>query len=250
MKKRKIFLWWAILVLVLACYERIFSYLGIDKTLFYIRDVFNVFSVSLFIVYIILVLLGITFLFKNRKNRNILLELGVILFSLIILALWWPAGGLTALVSYYLLAAFTEESFKFTVSNNQSEVLSKKEVSSLLLLAILMGISFSLSENLLAFFMQIFQWETLTTSFILWRWLIAALIHAVATGTIALVLMKIKKWGILLRYFIALLLWFAIHIAYNLALLYGLSRLVVLLAIASFIRLTYLIFHIDELYMK
>ncbi|MBQ9554010.1 hypothetical protein IJU97_03500 [bacterium] len=64
---------------------------------------------------------------------------------------------MTALVSYYLLAAFTEESFKFTVSNNQSEVLSKKEVSSLLLLAILMGISFSLSENLLAFFMQIFQ---------------------------------------------------------------------------------------------
>jgi hypothetical protein len=37
------------------------------------------------------------------------------------------------------------------------ESLEKKEVSTLLLLSLLMGLSFSISENLLAFFTQLFQ---------------------------------------------------------------------------------------------
>ena len=157
---------------------------------------------------------------------------------------------MAALVSYYLLAAFTEEGFKFTVSNNQVEKVEKKEISTLLLLAILMGLSFSISENLLAFITILSQGGEITTSMLFWRGLIAALIHCVSTGMIALVLMKIKKGGLLFRYFVALFLGFSIHVCYNLALVYGLSWLVILEAIAAFIALSYLTFHIDELYMK
>jgi hypothetical protein len=49
---------------------------------------------------------------------------------------------------------------------------------------------------------------------------------------------------------VALLLGFSIHIVYNLSLVYNSPLIVVCLAVFAFIALTYLVFHIDELYMK
>ncbi len=249
-KKWQLFLWWALLVLSLFLYEWAFSFFWIDKSLYYIRENFSFWSASLFIFYGVLILLWIMLVFHNWKNKNILLQCGIMIFSLLLLALGWEFWWLSAIVCYYLLAVFTEESFKFSVSNNKVESLEKKEVSTLLLLSLLMGLSFSISENLLAFITQLFQGWELFVSMLFWRWLIASLIHCVATWTIALVLMKMKKWGLLLRYFVALLLGFSIHIVYNLSLVYNSPLIVVCLAVFAFIALTYLVFHIDELYMK
>ena len=119
--KWKSLLWWALLVLALAFYDWIFDAVWVDKWLFYLRDVFNFSSVSLFVVYWLIILVFITTLFRNIKNKNLLLEILVAVLSLIILSFFWWKLWLTVLVLYYILAAFTEEMFKFTVSNNQSQ---------------------------------------------------------------------------------------------------------------------------------
>lgn len=62
--------------------------------------------------------------------------------------------GLSTLVLYYILASSTEEIFKFTLGNNQSESTKKIGSSMLLLFSLLIGFSFSIAENGLAFMLQ------------------------------------------------------------------------------------------------
>ena len=247
--KRKSLVWWALLVVVIALYDWMFTTLGMNKELFYLREVFNFLSVSLFLGYWLCILLLITLLFRNIKNKKILLEIAVALLSLIILSVFWWQLWFVSLVLYYILAAFTEEMFKFTVSNNQSETLDEKKVSLLLFLAILIWLSFSISENIYAFISQLFGWE-LTVGFILGRGLIASLIHCVSTWAIAFILMKIKKWWLLFRYFVALLLGSLIHIFYNISIAYNLTWLVFIFVLIAVVFLSYLFFHMDEIYGK
>ena len=247
--KWKSLLWWALLVLALAFYDWIFDAVWVDKWLFYLRDVFNFSSVSLFVVYWLIILVFITILFRNIKNKKLLLEILVAVLSLIILSFFWWKLWLTVLVLYYILAAFTEEMFKFTVSNNQSQRIDENKVSLLLFLAILIWLSFSISENIYAFISQLIDWD-LSVGFILGRGLIASLIHCISTWAIALVLMKIKKCGLLFRYFVALLLGSLIHIFYNISIVYNLTWLVFIFVVLALIFLSYLFFNMDEIYSK
>jgi hypothetical protein len=118
----------------------------------------------------------------------------------------------------------------------------------LLLLSLLMGLSFSISENLLAFFTQLFQGWEVSVSMLFWRWLIASLIHCVSTWAIALLLMKIKKWWLLFRYFVALLFGSLIHIIYNLSVVNNYTWVILILVLFALIFLSYLFFNIDEIY--
>ena len=245
--KWKSFFWWALLVWTLVLYDWIFDVLWIDKWLFYLRDVFNFNSVSLFVFYSLIVLVFITLLFRNIKNKKLLLEILVAILSLIIFAFLGWKLWLTVLVLYYILAASTEEIFKFTVSNNQSQKLLSSNISLLLFLSVIIWITFSICENLYSFIIQLFN-DNLSVSFILGRGLIASLIHCVSTWAIALILMKIKKWLLVFRYFIALLLGSLIHIVYNLSIVNDLTWIIFLLVIVALVFISYLFFNMDEIY--
>lgn len=247
--KWKSLLWWALLVWALALYDWLFDAIWVDKWLFYLRDVFNFNSVSLFIVYWLIVLVFITLLFRNIKNKKLLLEILVAILSLIILSFFWWKLWLTVLVLYYILAAFTEEMFKFTVSNNQLQRSEESKISLLLFLSVIIWLSFSIFENIYSFGLQFLNWW-LTVWFILGRGVIAALIHCVSTWAIAVILMKMKKWWLVLRYFVALLLGSLIHISYNLAVVNDYTWVIFLLVVFALIFLSYLFFNMDEIYSK
>ncbi len=245
--KWKFLLWWVLLVFVLFLYDFSFDYIWLDRSNFYIRDVFNIQSVSLFIAYWIAVLILITLLFKNIKNKNLILEIWVALLSLVILSLFWWGFWFTVLILYYILAAFTEEIFKFTVSNNQVESSWLHKISFLLFLSVLMWLSFSIAENVFSFIIQFVHWD-ITVWFILGRWVIASLIHCVSTWLIALMLLTIKKWWLIFKYFVALLLWAFVHIVYNIAIVNNITWIVFVLVIFSLVALSYLFFNMDEIY--
>lgn len=245
--KYKSLLWWAVLVSFLALFDYAFDFFWIDKQLFYIRNVSNISSVSIFLMYCLFVLLFITLLFRNLKNNKIILEILVATLSAVIIAFLWLWTWIAVLILYYILAAFSEEIFKFTVSNNQLVKYKDNKISIILLLSVLIWLSFSISENLYSFLVQLFN-EDLSIWFILGRWLIASLIHCVSTWAIALVLMKIKKWWLLFRYFVALLFGSLIHITYNLSVVNNYTWIILILVIFSLVFLSYLFFNMDEIY--
>lgn len=240
-------LWWAVLVSFLALFDYAFDFFWVDKQLFYIRNVSNISSISIFLMYCLFVLLFISLLFRNLNNNKIILEISVATLSAVIIAFLWLWTWIAVLILYYILAAFSEEIFKFTVSNNQLVKYKDNKISVILLLSVLIWLSFSISENLYSFLVQLFN-EDLSVWFILGRWLIASLIHCVSTWVIAIVLLKIRKWWLLFRYFMALLLWSLIHITYNLSIVYNYTWVIFILVIFSLILLSYLFFNMDEIY--
>lgn len=240
-------LWWAVLVSFLALFDYAFDFFWVDKQLFYIRNVSNISSISIFLMYCLFVLLFISLLFRNLNNNKIILEISVATLSAVIIAFLWLWAWIAVLILYYILAAFSEEIFKFTVSNNQLVKYKDNKISVILLLSVLIWLSFSISENLYSFLVQLFN-EDLSVWFILGRWLIASLIHCVSTWVIAIVLLKIRKWWLLFRYFMALLLWSFIHITYNLSIVYNYTWVIFILVIFSLILLSYLFFNMDEIY--
>ena len=237
-----------VLVLVLFGYERLLPLLGLDHSLLFLRENITLWSTANFLVYSLLIVIGITFIFKQIKNKKIWIQILVAVLTLIILAFIGTTLNSSTLILYTLLAASVEEFFKFTVGNNQSESTNKTSPSTLLLFSLLIGFSFGIAENVLAFVLQLIQWSTITTGMLVWRGLLTALIHIVATGSIAFVMMNYRNIGLFWRYILALLLGFTIHSIYNLSLQGGLSFVSILLAVAGGIALSYLIFHLDELY--
>ena len=237
-----------VLVLVLFGYEKLLPLLGLDHSLLFLRENITLWSTANFLVYSLLIVIGITFIFKQIKNKKIWIQILVGCLVLIGLTFIGTTLRSSTLILYTLLAASVEELFKFTLGHNQSESSKKINPSSLLLFSLLIGFSFSIAENLLAFLLQLVQWSSITTGMLVWRGLVTAFIHIVATGSIAFIIMKYRNIGLFWRYIFALLLGFSIHSIYNLSLEAGLSFVSILLAVAGGIALSYLIFHLDELY--
>lgn len=191
-KLKKFLIRGAILVALLFMYEQLFSIFGWDKEHYFIREIISLESVTGFIGYGLLVVCAITLIFRNFNKKKIWLQIIIGLFSMIIITFWGIKIGLASLMIYYALSAFTEEIFKFTLGNNQSESEENHSSSGLLLFTLLIGFSFSIAENILALGVQFFHGEALSSGTLLGRGLIAALVHCVATGLIALILMKMK----------------------------------------------------------
>lgn len=102
-------------------------------------------------------MIGITFIFKQIKNKKIWIQILVAVLTLMILAFIGTTLNSSTLILYTLLAASVEEFFKFTVGNNQSESTNTTSPSTLLLFSLLIGFSFSIAENVLAFVLQLIQ---------------------------------------------------------------------------------------------
>lgn len=246
---RKFLIRWSVLVALLFAYDQAFILFDRDKQLYFIREVISVPSVAGFLGYGLLVVSGITLIFGHYNKKKIWLQILVGILSLLMVVFCGVWLGFTTMVLYYFLAAFTEEIFKFTLGNNRSET-SDPSRSRLLLFALLVGFSFSIAENVLAFWIQLFHGEMISSWTLLWRGLMAALVHCVATGIIALLLIKVKKGWLVLRYGVALLGGFLFHAAYNLALVFWFSWIAVLITVFWGIGLSYLLFNLDELYER
>lgn len=133
-----------------------------------------------------------------------------------------------------------------SLGNVQTASTKARSYSTLLLFSLFDRFFFSVAENVLAFVLEGMFWEGLALGMLWWRGLVASLIHIVATGIIALIMMKNSH----------LLLWdgdvcgiirFFLHFAYNLALVYG-QWWPSDYCLLSIYHLSYLLVSLDELY--
>lgn len=220
--KWRFVLWGAFLVLFLFVYEKLLLLFGLDLSQFSLKEGLNIQSVGMFFVYLLLALVLIFFLNASQKKKEVWIQLLVGFLTLLGLAIGGKVLGAVSLVGYYLLASSSEELLKFSLGQSKTKSLSSRGVSSLLLFSLLIAFSFSFVENLLAFGLELFQKGGIQAGMLIGRGLLSSLIHVVATGSIALVLMKATKGGIFFKYFFALLIGFSLHAIFNLSLAFGL----------------------------
>lgn len=191
--------------------------------------------------------------FQKEKKIWFQILIGVWLLGISIwacgLVFWGESTQIIRFLPYYLILAHTEELFKFSLAHLEEGKQSQPSISSLLAFALLTGMSFALVENLLAFWVLLAQGSQLSTGFLMWRWGIAVMIHIVATWSIAMLLLKLRHLPRYLKYVLALSLGIAIHSIYNRGLAFGVSSVSFVLAIGGFAGLTYMLYHLDELYL-
>ena len=245
---RKSLLQCGILVFLLFIYEKALTLLGFNASFIFSHESLTLPSILLFLIYGFLIVIGIALLFGQSKNKKIWLQIISAILLLWGFSLNRDRLHITNIALYYILAAATEENFKFTLSHNQSEASLLQSPSNLLLFSLLASFSFSVIENLFALGTLIAQGEHITTGILLGRGLITAIIHLVATGSIALIIMKSKKIWSLTKYLLALTVGFVIHATYNLLLISKMQSISIMLGIGAGIALSYLIFHLDEIY--
>lgn len=248
--KWKLLLWWWILVALLFGYERGVALFGVNSSLMLSREQLYVWSVSVFLLYLLLVVIGIAWVFKQLHTKKIWFQ---IVSAFLVLILGMTVGKSvwgSNLVLYTFLLASAEEILKFSVGNNQSSTVKSKTPSALLFFSLLIAFSFSITENLLAIIVQVIYGESFTAGFLLWRGIVASLLHLIATGSIALVILKCEKLPLLIRYTFALLLGFLLHTGYNIALERWFWGITILLVLGALGILSYLMFSLDEIYEK
>lgn len=202
-----------------------------------------------FLGYCGILLLSFPFIFKQTKNIKIWLQIGIGLFSLGSLTITGNLNFLTTNIAYYLLLAYAEEIFKFSTAHLNSEKTQTTSISKLLLFAILIWFSFSLAETLLAILIHLTQWKNISSGLLLGRGLISSIIHILATGSIALLLMKWKE-KTNFQIFFALWVGFFIHAIYNISLHFKQGSIWSIIAIIGFFGLSLLLYHLDELYLS
>lgn len=190
-----------------------------------------------------------------QKERKIWFQIliGLLLLGAILLMwrgiLGWELGQMIRILPYYLILAHTEEFFKFSLAQLEEGRDQKPTVSSLLAFSLVVGISFALVENMLALWVMLVQGSQILTGFLWGRGVVAVMIHILATGSIAFLHMKLRALPWYLRYSLALSFGVLIHVVYNLGMVYGRGSLSFLLAVGGFFGLTYLLYHMDELYL-
>ena len=235
----------ALLVLFLYSYQYLLAFFWWNQRLL-LPDV-SLGSIVFFVSYILIFLALLIFSFKNRKKGSLRIQRGVGILSLM---LFWSLGTywwLWSVLLYYSIVAYAEELLKFSVSNNQSLSERHDSHSKLLFFALSIGLAFALMENVLSL---ITQWNDL--GIILGRGVLSIALHLVATGSIALILIKIqnRKIPLFLKYFLAIAIGASIHGVFNLALVLHYAWLSVILILVAGVALTYLLVNTDELYEK
>ena len=210
-----------------------------------------------FLLYCGLIFLSLILLAKNQKKRQIwflfatwfLLFLIVILFGL---QTWISASVLLSLVS-----AYAEEFLKIWATENE---VSKKDFysSDLLFFSIFIALWFSIVENLLYLWCEIFSSEESgLLAMVFWRGIFTSLIHFIATWLTALLLYKyyqqqqLKNLNLfqkILRIIVAILIWVLVHRWYNLSIQYAKFIIYIIVAFGWYFLLTYLLFLSDALY--
>lgn len=193
---------------------------------------------------------GLIFLLFRKRALQILEIIGIWALLFVGIHLGWIFLGLNSMILYYIISAYAEEYMKYSGS---SIVFREHQSipSSLIFFCVLMGLGFSLVENIVYLVSVILHHQDINfAAFLLWRWLISALVHVTATSTIGYLSFKLPKS---LRLFvitvIGLVSWVLLHTTYNLSLYYSLSYLTIPLVIILFFLMSFFLFQSDILYL-
>jgi hypothetical protein len=254
----KIFLTGFFMVGFLFVYKYVLGYLWLNNM--YFAEILNFKSMAIFIIYCSFFLIINSLIYKNINRKNILQS--IVLW--IVLFLWigygWYITWITVVLMYYFLAAYAEEIIKFTAGEN---VFLKewKNNSDLIFFCILIGLAFAIVENIFYLSANILnQWVNL-----IWlsigRWIVSSMIHVVTTWIVAYLAMKWlnKKVKIpliggqvwfMLFVFIGIILWFGVHLIYNLSLFYNRKFITIPMIVLWYFIFSFLMFKSDKIYIK
>ena len=212
----------------------------------------------LFLLYCGLIFLFLIFLNWNWKKKQIwfLFLIWMILFAVV--GFFWVKIWISASVIYYFVLAYSEEFLKIGATENE---VSKTDFysSDLLFFSIFIALGFSIIENIVYLWMEIFTEGEWIWWMIFGRWIFTSLLHFIATGIIALLLYKLYQqqylkdlnvWQKICRIVVAILIWVLIHRWYNLSVQHMNLLIYIVLVFGGYFLLTYLLFLSDSLYRQ
>jgi len=135
------------------------------------------------------------------------------------------------LIPYYLVLAYTEELLKFSLAQYEENAEDQTSISQLLALSLSVAFAFALIENSLALILMLLGENEVSSGFLIGRGLIATMVHLLATGAIALILLKLRKVSRYIAYPLALGSGFLIHSIYNLGHAFGIGAISFVIAV-------------------
>ena len=140
-------------------------------------------------------------------------------------------GSVFILIPYYLVLAYTEELLKFSLAQYEENTENQTSISQLLALSLSVAFAFALIENSLALILMLLGGNEVSSGFLIGRGLVATMVHLLATGAIALILLKLRKVSRYLAYPLALGVGFLIHSIYNLGHAFGMGTISFVIAV-------------------
>jgi hypothetical protein len=140
-------------------------------------------------------------------------------------------GSIFILIPYYLVLAYTEELLKFSLAQYEENTENQTSISQLLALSLSVAFAFALIENSLALILMLLGENEVSSGFLIGRGLVATMVHLLATGAIALILLKLRKISRYLAYPLALGVGFLIHSIYNLGHAFGIGAISFVIAV-------------------
>lgn len=140
-------------------------------------------------------------------------------------------GSIFILIPYYLVLAYTEELLKFSLAQYEENTENQTSISQLLALSLSVAFAFALIENGLALILMLLGENGVSSGFLIGRGLVATMVHLLATGAIALILLKLRKVSRYLAYPLALGVGFLIHSIYNLGHAFGIGAISFVIAV-------------------
>lgn len=140
-------------------------------------------------------------------------------------------GSIFILIPYYLVLAYTEELLKFSLAQYEENTENQTSISQLLALSLSVAFAFALIENSLALILMLLGGNEVSSGFLIGRGLVATMVHLLATGGIALILLKLRKVSRYLAYPLALGVGFLIHSIYNLGHAFGMGTISFVIAV-------------------
>jgi len=255
----KFFLHGFLLVWILFVYKYLLLHFGWEGQ--YFLENYWIGSVSIFVAYVLVVIVLISFLHKHIFSKKIysLLFLGGTLFLTIGLGGYFV--WIDVFVMYYIISAYAEEYLKFWTGNNFMLDVKKSNPSDLIFFCLLIALWFSWIENL--FYLGQVVYEAVAWGEVLNLWmmatgrgLVSTMIHLVSSGLIAFLVLffeqkeyKFKKHiSLFFPLLWAIVVWVALHAGYNLILFYQVKWLLVPVVILCYFVLSYLLFRSDRIY--
>ena len=227
----------------LAGYERLFRHMGRISIKDSVGGTSGLFF-WLWCVGILIILRIARSLIKRNKiwlNNWIWISiLAILIRSTSKISFWESLGSIFILIPYYLVLAYTQ--YEENTENQTS-------ISQLLALSLSVAFAFALIENSLALILMLLGENEVSSGFLIGRGLVATMVHLLATGGIALILLKLRKVSRYLSYPLALGVGFLIHSIYNLGHAFGIGAISFVIAVWGFFGLSYLLYHLDELYL-
>ncbi len=217
-----------------------------------------------FVIYCLSFIILLTSSFGNIKKKRSIKFISIALLLFLGIWLGWAIMWVNILVMYYLVSSYAEEILKFSVWQNiylekqdvdkSRQINNKAQYTDLIFFAIVAWLWFSVIENI---FYLIVTYISDGGGIMLsvWRSIFATLLHVVATGLIAFFV--VQKWNKtklnktnIFKISIWILSGFALHGLYNLSLFYEITILTVLILIACYFILSFLLFKSDLVYKK